>query len=155
MDEEVAGIYARESPYLERYVQIGVASGRVLSVSVPEQPDDEAESEHPILEEIFEYLEGLEEVNFEDVQVALTVPTDQRAVLETVRTIPYGENVGVTALARMTPELDPEDDDDLTLVRTALDQNPAPILIPDHRVRDAPSAAPPTVEQKLRSLENL
>ena len=155
MDEEVAGIYARESAYLERYVQIGVASGRVLSVSFPEQPDDEADDGHPVLEEIFEYLEGLEEVTFENVQVALTVPTDQRAVLETVQTIPYGENVGVSALARMTPELDPEDDDDLILVRTALDGNPAPLLIPDHRVRDAPSAAPPAVEQKLRSLEGL
>ena len=155
MDEEVAGIYARESSYLDRYVQIGVASGRVLNVSFPEQPDDEAESDHPVLEDIFEYFEGLEEVLFEDVQVALTVPTDQRAVLETVRTIPYGENVGVAALARMTPELDPDDDEDVILVRTALDQNPAPILIPDHRVRDAPSAAPPAIEQKLRSLEGL
>ncbi len=155
MDEEVAGIYARESSYLDRYVQIGVASGRVLSVSFPEQSADGADSEHPILEEIFEYLEGLEEVPFEDVQVGLTVPTDQRAVLETVRTIPYGENVGVTALARMTPELDPEEDEDLILVRTALDENPAPILIPDHRIRDAPSAAPPAIEQKLRSLEGL
>ncbi|PSP51631.1 cysteine methyltransferase, partial [Halobacteriales archaeon QH_3_68_24] len=27
--------------------------------------------------------------------------------------------------------------------------------IPDHRVRDAPSSAPPAVEQRLRSLEGL
>ena len=150
-----AGIYAGESPYLERFVQLGVASGRVLSVSFPEHAEAGAAGDHPLLERIFEYLEGVTEVDFEDVQIALTVPTDQRAVLETVRSIPYGEQVSVTALARMTPELNPEDDDDLILVRTALDENPAPLLIPDHRVRDGPSAAPPAVEQKLRSLEGL
>lgn len=150
-----AGIYARESPYLDRYVQLGAASGRVLSVSFPETPEADAETEHPVLEQIFEYLDGLEEVDFEEVQVALTVPTDQRAVLEQVRGIPYGEQVRVEALARMTPDLDPDDEDDIILVRTALDENPAPLLIPDHRVRDGPSAAPPPVEQKLRSLEGL
>lgn len=150
-----AGIYARESTYLDRYVQFGAASGRVLSVSFPTTPDADAEDEHPVLEEIFEYLDGLEEVDFADIQIALTVPTDQRSVLEQVREIPYGDQVGVEALARMTPELDPADEDDIILVRTALDENPAPLLIPDHRVRDGPSAAPPTVEQKLRSLEEL
>ncbi|APW96287.1 cysteine methyltransferase [Halobiforma lacisalsi AJ5] len=154
-----AGIYARESSYLDRYVQLGAASGRVLSVSFPEKPDEQAtepaEGDQPVLDRIFEYLEGLEEVTFDDVQVALTVPTDQRAVLEQVREIPYGEQVGVEALTRMTPGLDSDDEDDRIQVRTALDANPAPILIPDHRVRDGPSAAPPAIEQKLRSLEGL
>lgn len=150
-----AGIYARESPYLERFVQIGVASGRVLRVTFPSTPDEDAESDHPILEEIDEYLDGLEEPDFSDVTVALTVPTDQRTVLEQVETIPYGESIDVAGLARMTPDLDPDEQADLTLVRTALAENPAPILIPDHRIRDGPSAAPPDVEQKLRSLENL
>ena len=154
-DVTEAGIYARESPYLDRYVQLGAASGRVLSVSFPATPEDDAEDEHPVLDRIFEYLDGLEEIDFDDVQVALTVPTDQRAVLEQVREIPYGEQVSVEALARMTPELDPDDEDDIILVRTALDENPAPLVIPDHRVRDGPSAAPPSVEQKLRSLEEL
>ncbi|QRV16195.1 MGMT family protein [Haloterrigena salifodinae] len=150
-----AGIYARESSYLDRHVQLGAASGRVLSVTFPERPDDDAETDHPVLDRIFEYLDGLEEITFDDVQVALTVPTDQRAVLESVREIPYGDQVTVDTLARMTSGLDHEDEDDVILVRTALDQNPAPILIPDHRVRDGPSAAPPAVEQKLRSLEEL
>jgi methylated-DNA-[protein]-cysteine S-methyltransferase len=155
--EEVtdAGIYARESPYLERYVQLGVASGRVLRVTFPERPEDDADGEHPVLDRIFDYFDGLEETSFDDVQIALTMPTDQRAVLERVRGIPYGEQVDVRALAQMTPELDPDETDELNLVRTALDENPAPILIPDHRVRDGPSAAPPPVEQKLRSLEGL
>ncbi|RQH03066.1 MGMT family protein [Natrarchaeobius oligotrophus] len=150
-----AGIYTRESSYLGRYVQLGAASGRVISVSFPELPDEDAEEDHPALDRIFEYLDGIEPVSFDDVQVALTVPTDQRAVLEQVRGVPYGDQVDVETLARMTPDLDPEDDDDVILVRTALDENPAPLLIPDHRVRDGPSAAPPAVEQKLRSIEEL
>lgn len=152
---EDAGIFAREAPYLDRYVQIGVASGRVLSVSFPTRPDDDATAEHPILDHIFEYLEGVSDVSFDDVTVALTVPTDKRAVLERVRAIPYGESIDVAGLTSTTAKLDPEDDEDLMLVRTALDENPAPLLIPDHRVRDGPSAAPPPVEQKLRSLEGL
>ncbi|SER56945.1 MGMT family protein [Natrinema salaciae] len=155
VDVTDAGIYARESNYLDRYVQLGAASGRVLSVSFPEIPDDDVEDEHPFLDRIFEYLDGLEPVTFEDVQIAMTMPTDQRAVLEGVREIPYGDQVTVETLARMTSGLDHEDDDDIILVRTALDENPAPLLIPDHRVRDGPSAAPPDVEQKLRSLEGL
>lgn len=151
---DVAGIYARESPYLERYVQIGVASGRVVSVSFPDVPDEDAEPDHEILDDIFAYLEG-KKVDFSKTAVALTVPTDQRTVLETVRKVPYGDQVTVEALTRMTGDLDPADEDDLQLVRTALDANPAPILIPDHRVRDGPSAAPPAIEQKLRSVEGL
>ncbi|ELZ11310.1 methylated-DNA--protein-cysteine methyltransferase [Natrinema thermotolerans DSM 11552] len=154
-DVTEAGIYARESPYLDRYVQLGAASGRVLSVSFPEIPDDDAEDDHPVLDRIFEYLDTVEEITFEDVQVAMTMPTDRRAVLESVQSVPYGEQVSVETLARMTSGLSHEDDDDLILVRTALDENPAPLLIPDHRVRDGPSAAPPDVEQKLRSLEGL
>ena len=150
-----AGIYARESPYLDRYVQVGAASGRVLSVSFPDVPDADAEADHPVLDRIFEYLDGLEPITFDDVQVAMTMPTDQRSVLESVREIPYGDQVTVDTLARMTSGLDHEDDDDIILVRTALDENPTPILIPDHRVRDGPSAAPPDVEQKLRSIEEL
>ncbi|GAB3018847.1 MGMT family protein [Natronobiforma cellulositropha] len=154
-DDPESGIYARESPYLERFVQIGVASGRLLRVSFPEHPDENARADHPLLERLFEYLAGVEEVGFEEVEVALTMATDQRAVLESLRTVPYGEQVDVTTLTRMTAGLDPADDEDIVLVRTALAENPLPIVIPDHRVRDGPSAAPPPVEQKLRSLEGL
>lgn len=156
MDAVDAGIHARSSPYLERFVQIGVASGRVVQVSFPETPDETAdtESEHAVLEAIFEYLDGVRAVTFDDVSIALTVPTAHRRVLEQTRTIPYGEQVDVRQLGRMAG-LDPDDDADVTSVRTALDENPTPLLIPDHRVRDGPSAAPPAVEQKLRSLEEL
>ena len=152
MDE--AGIFAVESPYLERFVQIGVAGGRVISVSFPRAPDEEAGDDHDLLGRIERYLEG-ERDGFEDVEVGLTVPTDRRAVLEALRGVAYGEQLSVERLAAATPGLDPEDDADLDLVREALAENPAPLLIPDHRVRDGPSAAPPDVEQKLRSLEGL
>ncbi|WP_132059649.1 MGMT family protein [Halorussus amylolyticus] len=152
--DEVAGIYARESPYLGRYVQLGIASGRVLSVSFPENADEDAVPDHDLLDRIFDYLGGVED-DFTDVTVALTVPTGQRDVLERVREIPYGEQINVETLARMTSGIDHTDEDDLNVVRTALDENPAPLLIPDHRVRDGPSAAPPSVEQKLRSVEEL
>jgi methylated-DNA-[protein]-cysteine S-methyltransferase len=151
---EDAGIYAREFPYLDSYVQLGTAQGKVISVSFPQTPDENAASEHPLLDRIEAYLEGQPD-DFGDVDVALTVPTDQRTVLETVREIPYGENGDCGQLARMAPGLDPESDDDLTTIRTALAENPTPLLIPDHRIRDGPSAAPPDVEQKLRSLEGL
>jgi methylated-DNA-[protein]-cysteine S-methyltransferase len=149
----VKGIYARASPYLERVVQLGIASGRVISVDFPEEAPD-ADPDHELLDRIFTYLDGVEEDDFGDVELGLTMPTAQRAVLETLRDVPYGENVTVEQLARMTPDC-ADDEDGLTLVRTALDENPLPLLIPDHRVRDGPSAAPPDVEQKLRSLEGL
>ncbi|EMA49831.1 MULTISPECIES: MGMT family protein [Halococcus] len=151
---EEAGIYARESSYLGRCVQVGIASGRVVSVSFPGSLASEAESDHDLLDRIFDYLEGVED-DFEDVEVALTVPTDQRAVLEAVREIPYGSQVTVERLTRRIADFDADEEDDRDRVRAALDGNPVPLVIPDHRVRDAPSAAPPKVEQRLRSLEGL
>ncbi|AQL42041.1 cysteine methyltransferase [Halorientalis sp. IM1011] len=154
MSSDVAGIYARESPYLDRYVQVGIAQGRVISLSFPETPDEGAESEHDMLDRIESYLDGVEE-SFDDVQVALTVPTDQRQVLEAVREIPYGQDSSVAQIARVTPGLDDENDDDLRAIREALTENPAPILIPDHRIRDGPGSTPPAVVDKLRSIEGL
>jgi len=152
MSEE-AGIFVRESTYLGRYVQFGEAQGRVISVSFPRDAPADAETEHPLLDRIGAYLEGATD-DFDDVTVALTVPTDRRAVLEAVREIPYGENADCRSLVQMAG-LNSEDDEDLRLVRTALAENPAPLLIPDHRVRDGPSGAPAEVEQRLRSLEQL
>jgi methylated-DNA-[protein]-cysteine S-methyltransferase len=152
--ESEAGIYARESEYLECYVQVGYASGRVLSVSFPDLPDEDAQEKLELLDRIQAYLEGSED-DFNDVDVALTMATDQREVLEAVRGVPYGSQVGVEKLAALAPGLDPEEPEDVQLVRTALSENPAPLLIPDHRVRDGPSAAPPEVEQRLRALEGL
>jgi len=153
MNEE-AGIFARESSYLDRYVQFGAAQGRVLSVTFPNAPDDEALSDHELLDRIDRYLDGVED-DFADVAVALTVPTEQRTVLEALQGVPYGEQVSVEQLGRMTAGLDATERDGLSTVRHALADNPVPLLIPDHRVRDGPSAAPPSVEQRLRDIEGL
>jgi methylated-DNA-[protein]-cysteine S-methyltransferase len=149
-----AGIYARSIPGFERVVQVGVAGGRVISVSFPRDPDSDAGSEHPILDRIGEYAAG-EQERFEDVTIALTLPTDLQPVLEALETVPYGETVTVESLARMTPGLDAEDVGDQETVRTALGQNPAPLLIPDHRVTDGQSAAPAEVATRLREIEGI
>jgi methylated-DNA-[protein]-cysteine S-methyltransferase len=148
-----AGVYARESPYLGRYVQMGVASGRLLSLSFPESADSSAGDDHELLDRVFAYLEGARD-DFRDVAVALAAATADHRILTAVREVPYGEQANVRQVARMAG-LDPDDDDDLQRVRQALADNPAPLVVPDHRVRDGPSAAPPGVEQRLRSLEGL
>jgi methylated-DNA-[protein]-cysteine S-methyltransferase len=144
------GIYARESPRLGRAVQIGVAGDRVISVSFPESVPDDASPDHPLLDRIFDYLDGAAD-HFDDVTVALTVPTDQRTVLDAVRNVPYGETVDVARVARLAG-FDDEDEDDLTLVREALRANPVPLVIPDHRVSGA-GATPSEVAERLRDLE--
>jgi methylated-DNA-[protein]-cysteine S-methyltransferase len=154
-DADTAGIYAREIDYLERYVQFGVASGRVISVSFPERPPEDATETDDLLDRFERYCEGISDDDFADVEVGLTVPTGERKVLEALRQVGYGEQVSVDQLANMTPTVDPDDEQDVITVREALAGNPIPVLVPDHRVRDGPSTLPPQVEQKLRSLEDL
>lgn len=146
-----AGIYARESAVLDRYVQIGVVGSKVVGVSFPESPDAEASDDHPLLDRIDAYLGG-EPDKFEDVEVGFTLSTDARAVLEEVRTIPYGETVTVEAVARSTAAL-ADVEDGTAVVREALRDNPTPLFVPDHRVRDGPSGAPAAVCERLREIE--
>jgi len=150
--DDVAGIYARESTYLDSYVQVALAQGRVISVSFPVEPEPEANGEHGLLDRVEAYLGGERDL-FEDVQVALTVPTDQRDVLDAVGSIPYGETATVEQLARMAPGHDP--DNSATAVREAVAANPAPLFIPTHRVRDAAGAEPAGVAERLRAVEGL
>jgi methylated-DNA-[protein]-cysteine S-methyltransferase len=147
---EDAGIYARRSDVLERVVQMGVAGGRVISVSFPERAPDDADADHPLLDRVFAYLDGAED-HFDDAPVALTVPTDQRRVLEAVRNVPYGETVSVARAARLAG-LDGDDEDDLRTVETALRENPVPLFVPDHRV-EGPGATPDDVVRRLRAVE--
>lgn len=152
--EATTGIYARESDYLERFVQLGIAGDKVVKVSFPPAVDEDASPDHPLLDRIDRYLEGAPD-DFADVDIGLTVPTGQRAVLEALRQVPYGDQLSVERLTGLVPDLDPADDADRDLVRVALADNPIPLVVPDHRVRDGPSGAPPEVEQRLRSLEGL
>jgi len=149
-----AGIYARAAPTLDRAVQVGWASGKLLRVSFPAEPDPDASPDLPLLDRVESYLGGAEE-SFADVDVALTMATDRRAALERLREVPYGESVTVEGLARMTPGLSDDDDEDRRTVRRALADNPAPLVVPDHRVADGPGGAPADVTATLRSLEGL
>jgi methylated-DNA-[protein]-cysteine S-methyltransferase len=150
---DTAGIYARHVPGLGRCVQIGVAQGRVLSVDFPETPREGAGTDHALLDRIEAYLDG-EPDDFADVTVALTLPTGRRRVLEAVRQIPYGESATVEQIMRMTAGLDEDEADDRP-VETGLAGNPAPLLVPDHRVRDGPSAAPADVADHCRWVEGI
>jgi methylated-DNA-[protein]-cysteine S-methyltransferase len=145
------GLYAREAPTLGRAIQLGVAGDRVISVSFPEAVPSDADQEHPLLDRVFAYLDG-EADHFDDVEVALTVPSERRAVLDAVRTVPYGETVDVARVARLAG-LDDEDDANLETVRAALRANPVPLFIPDHRIAGS-GATPDDVAERLRALES-
>lgn len=144
------GLYARETPALGRAVQVGLAGDRVISVSFPETVPADADPDHPLLDRVFAYLDGAED-HFDDVEVALTVPTERRAGLEAARNVPYGETVDVSRLARLAG-LDDDDAEDLDTVRAALRGNPVPLFIPDHRI-EGRGATPPPVAERLRDLE--
>lgn len=148
---EDAGIYARESATLGRCVQFGLASGRVISVSFPESIPADASEDHPLLDRVFDYLRGQEDA-FDDVDTAITVPTDQRQVLDAVERISYGETATVQQVARLAG-LDPEDEVDAETVRAALRANPVPLFVADHRVEGAEGATPADVAATLRDLE--
>lgn len=151
---EAAGIFARESSYLERYVQIGVAANRLISVSFPETVDPGVDEAHPLLDRLERYLDGAHD-GFDDVELALTVATLERRVLETVRPIPYGHERSLDAVARATAGIDVDEASDLERVREILTVNPVPIVVPDHRVRGVSGAVPEDVRDRLRRLEGL
>lgn len=148
-----SGVFAREFEELDRAVEVGFAGGRVISVSFPADAPADAAADHALLDRIGAYLRG-ETDAFDDVAIGLTVPTDQRTVLEALRTLPYGEEASVSRLTRLAG-LDADDPDDLDLVVRALDGNPIPLLLPDHRVRGGPYATPSDVRVALRRVEGL
>lgn len=127
-----AGIEHRWSEYLDTYVQVGVAGGRVVSVSFVDEPapesDEAAEGEgNDSLEAVFEYLEG-ETHATPDVPYALTVSGVERRSLERTRDLPYGTTLTYDEFAASVGE------DDVERVREALHANPVPIILPSHRV---------------------
>ena len=148
-----SGVFARSYDELDAAVEVGFAGGRVIAVSFPETTPADADADHELLDRIGAYLRG-EPDGFDDVAVALTVPTDQRAVLEALRDAPYGEELSVSRLTRLAT-LDDNDPDDLDVVQRALRENPVPLLIPDHRVQGGPYATPASVRGAFRRLEGL
>lgn len=153
--DDIAGIFARRIEPLDATVQLGVASGNLIQVRFPDEPDPQAAAAHDLLDRIAAYAGGEESADFRDVEIALTVPTDQRAVLQTLRRIGYGETTDEERLARMTPGIDPEDDDERAAVRRALAENPIPLVLPDHRVDGVDGATPADVRRRLREIEGI
>jgi methylated-DNA-[protein]-cysteine S-methyltransferase len=150
---DVSGIYARESSTLDRVVQVGVAGGKLISVSFPDAVPDNVEDDNAYLDAVLDAIDG-GDTDLSEIPIGLTVPTDQRAVLEAVRNVPRGERIDLGLLVRMAG-LDPEDDESKHVARRALSANPIPVVIPDHRVRDGPSAAPEDVVDALRRAEGI
>lgn len=147
------GVFAREVDGVGRAIEVGFAGGRVISVSFPATAPADADDDHDLLDRIEAFLDG-ERDALGDVATGLTVPTDRRAVLEALETIPYGEEVSVSRLTRLAA-LDADDPDDLELVTDALRENPIPILLPDHRVQGGPYATPSDVRAAFRRAEGL
>lgn len=148
-----SGVFAREFDELGRTVEVGFAGGRVISVSFPAELPADASRDHELLDRIADYLRG-EPDEFAEVAIGLTVPTDRRDVLEALRTVPYGEEVSVSRLTRLAA-LDADDPDDLDLVTRTLDENPIPMVLPDHRIRGGPYATPGDVRATLQDVEGL
>jgi len=146
------GIYARRFETLDTVIQLGVASGQVIDVSFPDTVADDAEPDHAVFEQIDDYLDG-DRLALTDVEIALTVPTDHRQVLTALQNVSAGNTVTVSRLTRLAG-FDEDSEDDQATVRDALQANPIPLVIPDHRVRDAQGATPPDVAARLRELED-
>jgi methylated-DNA-[protein]-cysteine S-methyltransferase len=131
MDTDGAGIEHRWSEYLDTYVQVGVAGGRVVSVTFTDEPAPESEEIEDdgsdALEAIFAYLEGDIETTL-DVPYALTVSGIERRALERTRDLPYGTTLTYKEFASSVGE------DDVARVRDALHANPVPVVLPSHRV---------------------
>jgi len=147
-----AGVFARRFDSLDAVVQLGVAGGRTINVSFPDEIPDDAATDHELLDAVDEYLAG-EPTAVENADLGLTVPTEHRAVLEALDSVPAGNTVTVSRLARIAG-LDPADRQSLETVRDALRENPVPIFLPDHRVRDGQGSTPPRIAAALRRLEN-
>lgn len=148
---EDAGIYARSFEELDCAIQLGVASGQVINVTFPNDAPPDATSDHPLLDRIADYLAGNAD-HFDDVPVALTVPTDQRRVLDALRKLPHGETVSVSRVAQLA-SLDSDDDEDVETVQNAIQANPVPLFIPDHRVEGFDGSTPSHVAERLRAVE--
>ena len=145
------GIYAQQFDDLGTVVQLGVASGQVIDVSFPETVPADAATNHKVFTLIDDYLDG-DRLALTGVEIALTVPTDHRQVLEALQNVSAGNTVTVSRLARLAG-MDEDSEENQVAVRDALQGNPMPLLIPDHRVRDAQGATPPDVAATLRDLE--
>jgi len=149
-----AGIEHRFSEYLNTYVQVGTAGGRVVGVEFTDDPGGEERDEgegSDALRAVFAYLDGEIETT-PDVPYALTVTGVERRALERTRDVPYGTTVTYEKFAARVGE------DDVAEVREALEGNPVPVVLPSHRVVTEEGvggfAGPKRVKELLLELED-
>lgn len=154
MEHTGVGLFARYVERIDRWVQFGMVSGRVIKVDfLIDQPAD-ATSNHPLLDRIVAVLDGGEKDSFTDIEIALTGPTDYRPIYATIRSIPFGESQTVRDISAKSPNIEPDESGDQR-VHQAIRDNPVPLLVPDHRVDDAPGRLDPPIRSVLRSIEGL
>ncbi len=154
MNDPGVGLFARRSDRLDRWIQFGMAGGKVIKVDFPLDRPAEAASEHTVLDRLGHYLDDGTEDDFRDIDIALTGPTDYRPVYDAVREIPYGTQANVETIAERALGSN-EDDAAIGTVREALRANPVPVLVPDHRIQDVTGSTPTAVREVLRSIEGL
>lgn len=156
METAASGRYARRSAYLARWVQLGLASGKVIKIEFPRQePEGDVAHDHPLLDRLVAYLDDGATEEFPDVTTGLTVPSDHRDIYETVRTIPYGTDWTPHAVAERTATIATENGDGAVAVREALRVNPVPIVVPGHRVANIPGAVEGEIRRSLRDREGI
>ncbi len=88
------------------------------------------QGQHPVLEALWRHLESYVFGRCRDFPIACDfngLPPMQRAALEAVRSVPYGETRTYAALATRIPNAT------AVVVRDALARNPVPIVVPCHR----------------------
>lgn len=150
----MTGIFTRELPELGYTVELGLAGEKLISVSFRGSTESDSTDTHPLLDRFAAYAAG-ECEEFDDVDVGLTVPQTQRSVLETLRSVPYGESIGFDRLVSMAPGVDPDDEAAVEAARTAVRENPTPVVIPTHRVVNGPTQLPAALTEQLRTIEGI
>jgi len=120
--------YAGFSEDLGLYVSISVRGDRVTAVRLTEERPEGAKDEHPYLARILEHL-ATGRGDLRDIPLDLEVSPFDRRVLEVMRTIPPGEVVTYGELARASGRPGAA-----RAVGGACARNPAPVLVPCHRV---------------------
>ena len=148
------GVFAAHSTEIDRWVQIGVASGKLIKVDFLQEQPDTRVTDHPILHRLLAVLRGEQTDLFHDVTLGLTVGQDHRAIFSTVRAIEPGSELTGKEVARRTTGLD-HDETGEQQVRAALEANPVPLVVPDHRVSDIAGSTPGPVRSHLRAVEGL
>lgn len=154
MEDRGVGLFTRRSERLDRWLQFGMAGGRVIKVDFLVERPDGATDDHPLLDRFERYLDHGEAVDFRHVEIALTGPTDHRPVYETLRDVPHGTEVTVDDLVERTAQV-PNDEAGRRTAREALTANPVPVLVPDHRVVDVTGGSGTEIRRHLRELEGL